>query len=231
MSDGPQKEFWEGLAGQWSEQNKDVLVGWYEQHNAFQDYETILWEGIPTGKDKLALEYGCGPGRNIIRFKDKFKRIDGCDISETIINKGIEWVGKHIPMFGSDTEFPFMWVCDGQSIQPFPDGVYDVVFSVICMQHINSRAKRLAIYKEINRVLKFGGYFTAQMGYGAGHFKSVDYMNDEEVMDRDTRVEEKDLPQLEQDLKDNGLIDFKYQIREPNHDVHPKWIWFQAKKG
>jgi hypothetical protein len=66
------------------------------------------------------------------------------------------------------------------------------------------------------------------MGYGTGHPKSVDYFNEEEVVDCDTRVEDPEA--LGKDLSDNGLNEFMYQIREPNHDLHPNWIWFQVKK-
>src|SRR5687767_2164734 len=96
------------------------------------------------------------------------------------------------------------------------------------MQHINCYPKRRAIWEEIFRVLKPGGWFTAQMGYGPGHSKAVDYYNEEEVSDRDCQVLDHEC--ITKDLYEIGFIGFKYDVRPPNHDEHPNWIWFKARK-
>lgn len=54
----------------------DFVVGSYELHNAWSDYDDFLMKYVYDNfKEKYALDFGCGPCRNIIKFSDKFKRI------------------------------------------------------------------------------------------------------------------------------------------------------------
>jgi ubiquinone/menaquinone biosynthesis C-methylase UbiE len=222
-------DFWDNIAKTWSVRNKNPVVGWYDYHNQWPDYETVLFDGIET-KGKVALEYGCGPARNIIRFGSPesrfgFARIDGVDISQTNIENGrinLVDVGYQGPQ-------PNLWQNDGCHIEQ-PDNSYDLVFSVIALQHVLSHPIRQIIMGEIHRVLKPGGWFTAQMGFGPGHPRSVDYYHVGSVHeDKDVRVESADA--LEADLKEAGLENFRYVLRTPCKDEHPHWIWFQCQKA
>jgi SAM-dependent methyltransferase len=224
---GPQQGFWDALSNQWSEANKDVLVGWYEQHNQFEDYETVLWDGIER-EGKSALEYGCGPGRNAIRFYKNFAQIDGVDHAANIVEKANGRIAEQLGVPPDTPNLPRFYHNNGFDLAGIESESYDIVFSVIAMQHINARPKRVNIWKEAYRVLKPGGWFTAQMGFGPGHHKSVDYYNEVEVADADARVE--DPNQLKADFEAIGFTNFRYELREPNHDCHPQWIWFKAQK-
>jgi SAM-dependent methyltransferase len=216
--------FWQGEADRWNLQNKNPLVGWYDEHNNDPREEELLFRGIPTRVGSLALEYGCGPGRNFIKFKDLFKRIDGADISKNIIDKvSANLEGTGIPV-------PNLWHTDGHSLPLVSDSSYDVVYSIICQQHIGCRAWRLELYREFLRILAPGGHFTFQMGFGANG-SAVDYFHEYDETDthhRDVRVE--DVEVLQKDLEDQGFIEFDHVLTDPCHDVHAQWIWVKCRK-
>lgn len=222
-------DFWDGIAQKWNpHEGRNNVVGWYDFHNQWSDYEDILFKDIVT-KDKVALEYGCGPGRNTIKFADPkwgFRRIDGVDISQTNIDNARinvkDVLGDNLSM---DVNFV---VNDGKSIPAF-DNTYDIVFSVICMQHIQSHMVRLEIMKEILRVLEPGGIFTAQMGFGPGHPRSIGYFEEPEFhTDKDVRIEK--VEDLKNDLECAGFVGFDYVLRPPCKDEHPLWIWWKCYK-
>lgn len=221
-----QQTFWEGLATKWSPDNRDHVVGWYDQHEAFPLYDELTFKNIPT-EGKEALEYGCGPGRNIRRFaKFGFKRIDGVDISPVNIEKAKKWCAEQNLPFT-----PYFWSNDGASLTFLDDASYDVVFAVIALQHVNNWAVRQLIYEEIHRVLRPGGYFTFQVGFGKGHPRSVDYYHvSKDYFESDFRVEDPD--NLLEDLSDVGFnVKIQpYTITDPCCDEHPKWIWVRVRK-
>lgn len=218
------KGFWDGQAGSWSVSNRNPLVGWYNEHNNDPREAELLFRGIPTKVDSLALEYGCGPGRNFMKFRELFKRIDGADISKVILDKVADNLRE------ADLEVPNLFHTDGHSLPLVNDCAYDVVFSIICMQHIACRSWRLELYREFLRVLAPGGYLTFQMGFGSNG-AAADYFHDYDESDthhRDVRVENADL--LKKDLEDQGFIEFDHVLTEPCHDAHAQWIWVRVRK-
>src|SRR4051812_35676821 len=64
--------------------------GWHEQV-PYEDYllnrkgesKTSLFSDT---RDKLALDFGCGPGRMVNRMSKLFKRVDGADISKRLVD-------------------------------------------------------------------------------------------------------------------------------------------------
>ena len=62
-----QKYYYNQDAARWSIFNRDPVVGSYDAHNSFDDYDKFLFKDIDT-TNMVALEYGCGPGRNLIKF-------------------------------------------------------------------------------------------------------------------------------------------------------------------
>jgi ubiquinone/menaquinone biosynthesis C-methylase UbiE len=221
-----QKSFYEGEASRWSVNDKNPVVGSYHQHNEFADYDKYLFPKIDTS-EMIALEYGCGPGRNLIRFYKQFKRIDGVDIGEKNINNAL------ININDAELKVPNLYVNSGDNI-PTENEVYDIVFSVICLQHICVYEIRYKIMQEVFRVLKTGGYFCFQMGYGNPKQNSVDYYaNNYESSatngENDVCVENHKF--LEKDLTEIGFKNFEYNIDKTGPgDGHGNWIWVKVQK-
>lgn len=223
-----QKREYENAASAWSLGNRDPVVGAYDAHNHFPEYDELLFKGLDL-TDCVALEYGAGPGRNMIRFSGLFKRIDGCDISEG--NKKNAYINlEHAQVPAGN-----YYVTTGDNI-PTEDNTYDVVFSVICLQHICSYDIRKKIITDILRVLKPGGKFCAQLGYGGkhGHIPFVTYFENVYTDDatngyRDVSItNEQDLID---DLKDIGFINYRSEIsRVGPGDTHLEWLWFIVEK-
>jgi len=216
------------MASQWSMSNKNPVVGSYDGHNNWKDYD-LLFENIEHKQDKIALDFATGPGRNIIKYSSLFKRIDGVDIS--LIN--IENAKKNIAF--NNIEVPNLYVNNGVDLSMIDTETYDLVFSTIALQHISVYDIRKNIFREIFRILKPGGVFTAQMGYGYTPAKKTVGYYENHYDARwtnggcDVCVENAD--QLKGDFDDICFKDFSYTItRTGPGDAHPNWIFFNAKK-
>lgn len=217
------KTFWNNLAA--LPNYRDALVGWYNEHNADDQEQALLFRDLGDTSSWNILDFGCGPGRCIIKFKNLFNRIDGADVSEVILQKAVSDLTE------AGVAIPNLYLSNGRTLEGVPDAQYELVYSIICQQHISSRSWRLNLYEEFFRVLKPGGVLSFQMGFGPGHPISVDYFysyDGTETNHFDTRVENP--ADLEADLVSKGFGDFTYVLTPPNHDQHPQWIWAQCKK-
>jgi SAM-dependent methyltransferase len=201
------------------------LVGHYHEHDAWPDYDAFLMRGLEGG---VAMDFACGPGRNIIKYHDRFTRIDGTDISPQNLKNA------EVNLARADVAGANLYCTHGADLGGAPSGEYDLVFSTIAMQHIAMHEVRLAILKDMHRVLKPGGHISIQMGFGPGKPGSVDYYaNAGDARSTnggvDTRVESPD--QVRGDLKAIGFEDFEHWIRPTGPgDIHPHWIFFRARK-
>lgn len=214
-------------ASHWSLDNRDPVVGSFDQHNAWKDYDDFLFKGVKT-KGKVALEFGCGPGRNIVKFANKFERIDGVDLAQANLDNAKKWLAHN------NIDVPNLFKNNGTDLSDIPDESYDVIFSTITLQHICVHTIRKSLMAEFFRVLKPGGYLCFQMGFGVGKPETVDY--DADFYDAistnsgmDVRVESSD--QLKEDLELLGFSKFKFDIRPVGPgDRHPNWIFVRVKK-
>ena len=84
------KAFYNKVVTPWTVDNRDPLVGSFDQHNAHEDYDQFLFKNVPEGG--IALDFGCGVGRNIVRFWKRFDSIDGVDISDGALIKAQLWI-------------------------------------------------------------------------------------------------------------------------------------------
>jgi ubiquinone/menaquinone biosynthesis C-methylase UbiE len=215
------------MASEWSIDYREPVVGSYDAHNEWKDYE-LLFEGLRNNQDKIALDFACGPGRNIVKYSSLFKRIDGVDISP--IN--IENAKKNIAH--NNIELPNLYVNNGVDLSQIPTENYDLVISTIALQHICVYDIRKNIFNEIYRVLKIGGIFSAQMGYGSPSPSTVGYYENyydaiETNGECDVCVENAD--QIKQDLDSIGFKKFSYKITQVGPgDSHPNWIFFNVQK-
>lgn len=179
------------------------IVGNYAWHEAFP-YEQMLLneygeEGKPLFsnlKDKVALDFGCGPGRMVNRMKKLFKRVDGVDLSPRLL----EEAGKTHP--GSK-----FFVSSGDDLGGAKG--YDFIYSTICMQHIAVHSIRMNIFKHMFEALLPGGQITIQMasnslpGFtGGGHAlyreDKVDATGTNSACD--VAIMERDFPLIEEDM-------------------------------
>jgi ubiquinone/menaquinone biosynthesis C-methylase UbiE len=224
-----QKNYYDTSAKQWSIEWKDPVVGSYETHNRWPHWEKLLFRDIDTSK-MIALEYGCGPGRNLIKFNKLFARIDGVDISREVLNKA-KLNLRSQSLYNDETRLIH---CVGDEI-PGPGDQYDFVFSTICLQHIACYSIRFNIFKEIYRVLKPGGILSFQMGFGKRPATtSCDYYADSIKAEHtngkyDVRISNE--TPLKDDLTDK--LNFKkYEsiIVDSNKDNHENWIFVMVRK-
>jgi len=218
------------LASRWSMSNKNPVVGSYDAHNNWKDYD-LLFENIEHKQDKIALDFATGPGRNIIKYSSLFKRVDGVDISPINIKNAKQNIALN------NIEVPKLYVSNGVDLSMIDTETYDIVFSTIALQHICVYDIRKKIFEEIFRILKSGGVFTAQMGYGYPNQSAKQtvgyYENDYEARGtngaRDVRIENTD--QIKGDFDAIGFREFSYTITQTGPgDKHPNWIFFNAKK-
>lgn len=209
----------------------DRVVGSYDLHNQWEDYDRYLMKYVDeTFKTKVALDFACGPGRNIVKYYQRFARIDGADISpENIANAEANLRYHHVPL-------PHFFVTSGVDCGPVEDNSYDFIFSTIALQHICVYSIRYKILTAMYAALKRGGRISIQMGFGkqVPEKNSVAYHdNAYNAMDTngatDTRVE--DPNDVERDLLAIGFRDFEYWIRPVGPDFHPNWVFFTAVKG
>lgn len=227
-----QKNQYESDASQWSVESRDPVVGGFDLHNNWEDYDNYLFKDINSLSTKVCLDFGCGPGRNLVKYRDTFKEIHGVDIAQKNIDNAELWIIHN----GYSMEKHKLYVCSGVNLTEIPSKTYDVVMSTICFQHICVWEIRYNLLKEIYRVLKPNGYVSIQMGFGpqvstktSVNYKDNYYDANGTNGQIDTRVENPD--ELETDLKEIGFKDFKYYITTTGPgDGHLNWIFFNAKK-
>jgi ubiquinone/menaquinone biosynthesis C-methylase UbiE len=215
-----------GLAGAWSEENRDWVVGSFDAHNNWADYEN-LFKNFKNKSELIGLDFGCGPGRNLVRYKDTFKRLDGVDISPVNIEKAKGYTTNN----GINCE---LYVNNGVDLSVIESNKYDFVMSVIAMQHICVYDIRFSIMKDMYRVLKDGGAIAIQMGFGSPSPRTVGYYDnhyDATETNRGCDVCIESTDQLEKDLIEMGFKNFTYTIGNVGPgDIHPNWIYFNAYK-
>lgn len=204
----------------------------HEQHNSNPDYWKILLGDIDNKfDDKVALDFGCGKGRNVTNLFTlaKWKRVDGIDISQENI----------VYCNNTYTDQPsFFFNNNGNDLSQLRDNEYDFVMSTIVFQHICVHELRFNLLSEIYRVLKLGGIFSFQMGYGDISFRGAAvpheyYENNYGAQNTngtyDVRVTDEKF--LKEDLEKIGFTDIEFSIRNSWEDGgHLQWIYTKCKK-
>ena len=212
-----------------SNTTRDKVVGWFDDHNRWEDYE-FLFKNLENEKDLVVLDFGCGPGRNLVKYAGRFARIDGVDLSEVNLYNAKRYVeGLNLPLGN-------LYKCNGLDLEEVPSDTYDLVMSTITLQHICVHEIRYNYFKEFLRVLKPGGKISIQMGAGENRIatcKAGYYENKYDALwtngGHDTLVEDPNF--LRKDLEEIGYKDFKFVLRPTvPGDRHSYAIFFQATK-
>ncbi len=221
-----QKNTYARLSKLWSLTHRDPVVGTFDAHNNHADYE-FLFSGIDT-QQKVALDFGCGPGRNIVQYARRFKRIDGVDIDYKNLLNARAWA-EHNGVNGFK-----LFLCNGIDLSIIKDAEYDFVLSTIVLQHICVHDIRQNYFKEFYRVLKPDGQLSFQMGFGSPSPSTVGYFEnryDAQVTNRGLDTEVSDPEHLKVDLEKVGFQMFEYDIRPTGPgDWHPNWIFVRVRK-
>ncbi len=100
-----------------------------------------------------ALEIGCGVGRDTVHLARHFERVDGVDVSPTMVRRALQ---RGMP------DNVVLHALSGHDLQPLPDDTYDLVFSHLVFQHIADPEVIATYLRETARVLVPGGVATLQ---------------------------------------------------------------------
>lgn len=223
-----QRKVYAEESAKWTPEDRDWVVGSWDEHEKWADYD-LLFEGLDTS-NMVALDFGCGPGRMIRRYAERFCSIDGVDIDPVNLENARKFTHKK-----GDNFSHFFYPTNGVDLGYISDTSYDLVYSTICLQHIPVHDIRMNLFREFFRVLKPGGWFTAQMGFGKKNDpRGVPYHAnkwDTEVTNGGCDVQVTCQSQPAVDCIRCGFTNFDYKIRPagPN-DWHPNWIWFRCQK-
>jgi ubiquinone/menaquinone biosynthesis C-methylase UbiE len=213
------------------------------QHNRNPRYWSILLGDVQSNPaewaGKSALDVGCGCGRNLVNMSTltSWKNVDGCDISEPNCKVSEDFMNSNcwdVPCKCYPT--------NGYELDGVPSDSYDFVMSTIVFQHICVHDVRFNLLKEVFRVMKSGGLFSFQMGFGeqkpeilsrldsqfANYFDNT-YEARRTNSGYDVKIVNQD--DLLNDLKKIGFEIKDVQITESwDNEQHPSWIWVKAVK-
>lgn len=155
------------------------IVGNYGWHEEFP-YEKFLFNDLATKEPLIdfstgsVVDFGCGPGRMVLRAKKLFPKVDGIDISEY----AIEYARENIP----NSDF---YVSSGIDVGDAPENTYDIVFSTIAIQHIPVKTIRTNLFRGFYNLLKPGGFMSIQVAYNPNYQAGV-WSNDTEHANYDS---------------------------------------------
>ncbi len=208
----------------------DYVVGSWKAHDEWADYNDYLMKYVPRNESWLAIDYGCGPGRNLRRWSSIFARIDGVDISKRNLENARVFLRGAIP----PAKNPSLYLTNGMVCGDAPKNYYDFAFSTICLQHICVYDVRLSILRSLFDCLKPGGRISIQMGYGVPSPSTVGYLENFVAATETNRLCDVAIgspDEVKQDLERIGFESFEYWIRPTGPgDCHPNWIFFTAVK-
>ena len=108
-----------------------------------------------------ALDFGCGLGRLMLGFHLSFDKVDGVDISPSIL--------KYAEQYLTENNMPpkyKLYQCNGYDLSVLDKNKYDIVYSQIVLHHICVWEIRNNYFKEFYRVLKDGGGIAIQLHGG-----------------------------------------------------------------
>lgn len=109
--------------------------------------------GVQLAPGKM-LDFGCGVGRMTRAFSRFFSAAVGIDVSEKMVG-----LARKFNADRDNCEF----VASANPRMPFPDTTFDLVFSVLVLQHLPTKSLILSYISEFIRVAKDGGVIVFQL--------------------------------------------------------------------
>lgn len=122
------------------------------QVEAVLENASRLGHAIP---GESALDFGCGVGRLTRALATHFAHVDGVDISEQMI--------ADARRLNRDYPNCTFTVNTSDNLRLFPDASFDMIYSVIVLQHLPDRQLIAAYLSEFMRTLKPGGLLVFQL--------------------------------------------------------------------
>jgi len=212
---------------------KSGMVQGLMDHNDHLDYEIYLWKDISDWKSKIVLDFGCGPGRNLIKYHDRFQQIDGVDIAQQNLEIAQRWIKGS----GLDLRNFKLIKNNGIDLKEIEDESYDVVMSTICLQHISVYEIRFNLLKEFYRVLRPNGYITLQLLLSSdkpGTVKYYDNHYDAQGTNGAADCVVENIEYVKDDLEKNGFGMFHSYVRPTAIKGRPsmdnEWLFVNAQK-
>lgn len=216
-------------------QAEEICVGHFEAHEAFP-YEEYLLEYYPANKEKkIALDFGCGPGRMVTRMLSIFDEVHGVDLVQSNLDIAKQ---KLIEDGFNQERFSFFKTSGtGEDLLQIPHR-YDFIFSTICLQHIPVHLIRMNIFKQIFSLLKDDGYASLQMGYGwdnGVYWRDNNFNASTSNGGSDISIpDESHFSIIKDDLCDIGFDVLALEIKDNPHpylkDYHSNHLFIHLKK-
>lgn len=224
-----QKNEYAILARTWDIDRNGPIGAPIDKLNNWIDFE-YMFDGIPDLENRECLDFGCGPGRNLLKYYNRFKLIDGVDLDEY----NIFCAKRYLSANKLNVDNFRFYVNSGYDIECINDEQYDLIISTICLQHICVYDIRFSLLCEFFRILRHNGYIAIQMGYGVPSPRTVGYYDnyyDATKTNRSCDTSISNVKEIENDLIKIGFTNFRYHIKQPGPgDFHPNWIYFNAMK-
>jgi len=213
--------------------NEEYVVGNYSAHNQWPDIENYLFKYVDAGfLNKNGLDFGCGPGRNIINYHARFGSLDGVDVAEFNLKNA----ARVLDLKGVKNSN--LYLSAGDDLGSVKDSHYHFIFSTIVFQHICVHSIRISILSRMFQALVPGGRISIQMLFGklsTGMLGAVDYKANfyaalASNSQHDCIVQ--DILDVKGDLEALGFEEFEHWIRPggPGFRVGESWLFFTALK-
>lgn len=220
------KEKYATMQRSWYDDRAGQMKKNHALHNNNKDYWDVLLKPAHKHKGGIALDFGCGHGRNVMNMLELgiFSRVDGVDISAG----NIEFATKNVNNNNS-----ILWTNNGLDLSDAEDNTYDFVMSTIVLQHICCYDIRYGLLSEIYRVMKDGGTFSFQMGFGEGHPKTSNYHeNSFDATGTNSKHDVKvvNTSDVTNDLAKIGFKKIQYKILDSYSDLHKSWLYITCEK-
>ena len=113
-----------------------------------RDVAEAIKKYVPLKSDMVALDFGCGTGLVTLHIQPFVQRISAVDTSPGMLTV----LREKIDAAGIENVEP-VWVEEDD--QPFPEPVYDLIFSSMTLHHVKDYKGML---KKMHRALAPGGY-------------------------------------------------------------------------